>query len=148
GMNLVHLMSVFGREGIRVEKAVGTDFSPVLIEAAKREAGKYLRDDAKRNLEFYEVSNESLVADILAHAGVEKAKVKNAFHFILGVNTIRYCHDADKEQDCARDLFDLLVPGGMCVVIDMNDRYPCFRSDLKNRFSGQKEEECYVPSLE
>src|SRR6266850_8449102 len=38
GMNLLHLMSVLKQQGIRVEKAVGTDFSPVLIEAARREA--------------------------------------------------------------------------------------------------------------
>ena len=28
GMNLVHLMSVLRQAGVRVEKAVGTDFSP------------------------------------------------------------------------------------------------------------------------
>jgi SAM-dependent methyltransferase len=38
GMNLIHLMAVLNQEGIKVEKATGTDFSPVLIEAAKREA--------------------------------------------------------------------------------------------------------------
>jgi len=35
GMNLLHLMSVLSRQGIRVEQAIGTDFSPVLIEAAQ-----------------------------------------------------------------------------------------------------------------
>src|SRR5947208_15765554 len=38
GMNLLHLISVLGQEGIRVESAIGADFSPVLIEAARREA--------------------------------------------------------------------------------------------------------------
>jgi hypothetical protein len=49
---------------------------------------------------------------------------------------------------CARDIASLLVPGGVCVVIDMNDRFLFFRSALKNRFRKQNEEECYVPSLE
>ena len=48
----------------------------------------------------------------------------------------------------ARDIFDLLVPGGVCVAIDMNDRFPVFRSDLNNRLRLKKEKQCYVPSLE
>src|SRR5258706_6782270 len=52
GMNLVHLISVLEREGIRIEKAVGTDFSPVLINAAEQEAMHYLLPDAQRILEF------------------------------------------------------------------------------------------------
>ena len=44
--------------------------------------------------------------------------------------------------------FHLLVPGGVCVVIDMNNRFPLFRSDLKNRLRRKKEKQCYVPSLE
>src|SRR5436190_23151540 len=37
GMNLVHLTAVLDREGIQVESAIGADFSPVLIEEARRE---------------------------------------------------------------------------------------------------------------
>jgi SAM-dependent methyltransferase len=148
GMNLVHLISILEREGIRVEKAVGTDFSPVLINAAKHEAMNYLRPDAQRILEFHVAKNQSLVADLSASGGTEQNGPANSFDFILGVNTIRYCHAAKEELDCARDIFNLLAPGGVCVVIDMNNRYPCFRSDLKNRFRREKEEECYVPSLE
>ena len=36
GMNLIHLISVLGKEGIRIEKAVGTDFSPVLKYSLER----------------------------------------------------------------------------------------------------------------
>ena len=148
GMNLLHLFSVLSSEGVHIERAIGTDFSPVLIEAAKRETSNYVRNDDKRKLEFYVAKNESLVEDLSASSGMDKAKLKNSFHFIFGVNTIRYCHAAKKEMDCARDIFDLLMPGGICVVIDMNNRYPFFRSDLKNRFRRHKEEECYVPSLD
>jgi SAM-dependent methyltransferase len=148
GMNLLHLISVLKKEGINVEKAYGSDFSPVLIEAATRESKSYLQASDLRSLEFHVAKNETLKRDIAASAGIQPAKLENSFHFIFGVNTIRYCHAAKNEMDCARDIMDMLVPGGVCVVIDMNNRYPFFRSDLKARLHNTKEEECYVPSLE
>jgi hypothetical protein len=50
--------------------------------------------------------------------------------------------------DCAQDISKLLVPGGVCVVIDMNNRFPIFRSSVNNLFRQQKQEECYLPTLE
>ena len=149
GMNLVHLMSVFERGAVGVETAVGTDFSPVLIEAARREAKNYLNERNSQKISFHVAKNETLVEDLVASMAVEKEALKNSFHFILGVNTIRYCHRAKKQVECARDVFDMLAPGGVCVVIDMNDRFPLFRSALKSRFGGRSEalEECYIPSL-
>jgi len=148
GMNLLHLLSVLSREGINVASAVGTDFSPVLIETAAHEAKSYLREDELRKVEFHVAKNESMIVDLAASTQMEKSSLERSFHFILGINTIRYCHAAKKEMDNAQDIFNLLVPGGICVVIDMNNRFPFFRSDLRNRFHRQKEEECYVPSLE
>ena len=148
GMNLLHLISILSREGIQVESAIGTDFSPVLIEAAKHELKRYIRDEEQRKVEFHVAKNETLIDDLTASKGRTRSDLESSFHFILGVNTIRYCHRAGKELDCAQTIFDLLVPGGICVVIDMNDRFPLFRSALKNRFRKPKEEECYLPSLE
>jgi SAM-dependent methyltransferase len=148
GMNLVHLVSVLKQEGIKVERAVGTDFSPVLIEAAKREAGNYLSAEDQRKIVFYVAKNESLISDIAAASGTDRAQLLNSFDFILGVNTIRYCHRFHRELDCAREILALLSPGGICVNIDMNNRFPAFRSALKNRFRKIKEEECYIPSLQ
>ena len=150
GMNLVHLVSVLQREAIRVERAIGTDFSPVLIEAAKSEAKSYLREEERNKVEFHVAKNETLIDELSVTTEIEKSNLENSFHFVLGVNTFRYCHRAKKELDCARDIFDLLTPGGVCVVIDMNNRFPAFRSALKNRLRGQRvnEEECYLPSLE
>lgn len=148
GMNLLHLISVLRGEGVRIERAVGTDFSPVLIEAAQREAKNLLGPDELNRLEFYQAKNESLLGDLSVALKREKSDLQGAFDFIFGVNTIRYCHDAGNELDCAKDIFELLVPGGVCVVIDMNCRFPLFRSDLKNRLRKIKEEECYVASLE
>jgi len=42
GMNLLHLVSVLSRDGFNVASAIGTDFSPVLIQAANKEAQSYL----------------------------------------------------------------------------------------------------------
>lgn len=147
GMNLVHFTSILRKKGLRLERAVGTDFSPVLIDAAKREARAYLGGDDQRKLEFHVAKNETLVRDLANATGVEPASLSGSFDFILGVNTIRYCHRGQREIDCARDIMELLIPGGVCVVIDMNDRFPAFKSALKNRFRRVNEEECYLPSL-
>lgn len=145
----MHLISVFERGAVGVEAAVGTDFSPVLIEAARREAKNYLREEQIPKVSFHVAKNETLIDDLVASMGTEEAILRDSFHLILGVNTMRYCHRAKKEVDCARDIFDMLVPGGVCVNIDMNDRFPFFRSALKRRLHGQMDapEDCYVPSL-
>ena len=148
GMNLIRLLAILRNAGIRVKKAIGTDFSPVLIDAAKREASDLLARDDLERLEFYVAKNEQLIDDLVATAAGNRSELENSFHFILGVNTIRYCHAGKKEMDNARDILNLLVPGGVAVAIDMNNRFPLFRSDLKNRFRREKEEECYVPSLD
>jgi SAM-dependent methyltransferase len=148
GMNLLHLISMLSSNGIHVAHAVGTDFSPAMIETARREATDYLRGKDFHSLKFYIARNESLISDLSTSAGIDKSSLQNSFHFILGVNTIRYCHDAKRERDCVRDIFNLLLPGGICVVIDMNNRFPLFRSDLRNRLRLKKEKQCYVPSLE
>jgi SAM-dependent methyltransferase len=148
GMNLIRLLAILRNAGIRVKKAIGTDFSPVLIDAAKREARDLLAQGDLEHLEFYVAKNERLIDDLATTAPRNRSELENSFHFILGVNTIRYCHAAKKEMDNARDILNLLVPGGVAVIIDMNNRFPLFRSDLKNRFRREKEEECIVPSLE
>ena len=150
GMNLLHLVSVLGRHGFKIESAIGTDFSPVLIEAANRETENYLTQSQRNRVQFCVAKNETLLEELSAGLGKEPSKLEKSFHFIIGVNTIRYCHRSGKQLDCARDIFRLLAPGGVCVVIDMNDRFPAFRSALKNKFRDRKEreEECYLPSLE
>jgi SAM-dependent methyltransferase len=148
GMNLLRLISTLSSSGFRIAEAIGTDFSPAMVETAKREARDYLRGQDLRSPEFCVAKNESLISDLAASAGIEKSSLQNSFHFVLGVNTIRYCHDAKKERDCVSDIFNLLVPDGICVVIDMNNRFPLFRSDLRNKLRRKKEKQCYVPSLE
>jgi SAM-dependent methyltransferase len=149
-MNLLHLIRVLSLEGIQVAGAIGTDFSPVLIQAATQEAQSYLTVQERSRVQFCVAKNETLLEELSASLGQESSELENSFQFIIGVNTIRYCHRAGKQLECARDILRLLVPGGVCVVIDMNDRFPAFRSALKNKLRGKKkqEEECYLPSLD
>jgi len=148
GMNLLHLVSVLRREGIKVSRAIGTDFSPVLIESAKRETKSYLSEEDQRTVDFYVAKNETLLSDLSVATGQVRSELESSFHLILGVNTIRYCHRANRELDCAQDISRLLVPRGICVAIDMNDRFPLFRSAVKDRSRKHKLDECYLPSLE
>ena len=148
GMNLLHLISVLQKKAINVETAIGADFSPVMIGTAKRETRHFLGEAAAQKIQFHIAKNETLLADLSAATGTEPSTLKDSFHFVFAVNTIRYCHAANTEMDCARDVFDLLVPGGVCVVIDMNKGFPLFRTEVKNRFRWKKREECYIPSLE
>jgi SAM-dependent methyltransferase len=147
GMNLIHLLSMLTEEGLKVERAVGTDFSPALIEAANKEAKTYLREADQRKVAFQVAKNESLIEDLANTSGTERSRWASSFDFILGVNTIRYCHRGQRQTKCASDLMELLAPGGICVVIDMNDRFPAFRSALKNHFRKIRVEECYLPAL-
>ena len=43
--------------------------------------------------------------------------------------------------------YELLTEGGVCIVIDMNDRFPAFRSRFRDRMSKVKEA-YYLPSLD
>ncbi|HTE90835.1 MAG TPA: class I SAM-dependent methyltransferase [Terriglobales bacterium] len=150
GMNLLHLVGVLNREGVKVLQGVGTDFSPVLIDTAKREAKDYLPDVDRQRIEFYVARNETLMEDLSPVLGKSRSEMEESFDFILGINTIRYCHREKKEMDCAQAIFDLLVPRGVCVVIDMNDRFPLFRSALKDRLRGEdrSKPDYYLPSLQ
>jgi len=150
GMNLVHLISILKREGIKVQSAIGTDFSPVLIDAARNEASSYLSKEDQNRVEFYVGKNETLIDDLSKSLGKSRNELLGSFDFILGVNTFRYCHRASAEYDCAKHVYDLLIPGGISVMIDMNDRFLFFRSSWKEGISKQKEKggDSYIPSLD
>ena len=124
GMNLIHLLSMFGSRGIKIDRACGTDFSPVLIEAAKKEADKYLPPAMRERTEFLVAKNEALIDDISRHTGKAGNDLKEMFHLILGVNTFRYCFRLRKERVSAQQIHDLLMPGGVSIMIDMNDQIP------------------------
>ena len=116
GMNLLHLVSILRQGGVKIEKAMGTDFSPVLIDAAKSESGSYLRPEEQGKIEFHVANNDNLVRDIAAATHTGREQLLGSFDFILGVNTMRYSHRAGSEINCARDIMDLLVPAACASI--------------------------------
>jgi SAM-dependent methyltransferase len=146
GMNLMGLLARLESRGIAVEEAYGTDFSAALIESARREAQAFIPAKDREKVRFHVARNERLSLDLAAASGRTVETLHGSFDFIFGVNTFRYCHRLQKADDCASDIFRLLRPGGVCVMIDMNDRFPLFRSHLKG--SVESPEEAYLPSLE
>jgi SAM-dependent methyltransferase len=146
GMNLIGLLARLESRGVAVEEAYGTDFSATLIESAQREAKAFVPAKDREKVRFHVARNERLSLDLAAATGRAAETLQGSFDFIFGVNTFRYCHRLQKSDDCASDIYRLLRPGGVCVMIDMNDRFPLFRSHLKG--SVESPEEAYLPSLE
>lgn len=146
GMNIIELVSLLEKRGVAVESAYGTDFSPRLVETAREEAKAKLLPRLAEKLAFHVARNEKLAEDLATARSKPVADFLGTFDLIVGVNTFRYCHRLGKEQDCALDIFGLLRPGGISVMIDMNDRFPAFRSHLKGAVEDPAE--CFLPSLE
>jgi SAM-dependent methyltransferase len=145
GMNLIGLVSRLQQQGVPVESAVGADFSEALVASAKQEAKRFLPAPLAAKVSFHVARNETLRRDLSRGTGISEAELGGKFDLILGVNTFRYCHRLGNSQDCANDIFALLRPGGMSVMIDMNDRFPLFRSHLKG--TVESKEEAYLPTL-
>jgi len=146
GMNIITLLTLLERKGIPVECAYGTDFSPRLVESAGQEAKAGLTPALANKLSFHVARNEKLNEDLAAASGRRTEDFVGFFDLIIGVNTFRYCHRLGKSQECAADIYRMLKPGGVCVNIDMNDKFPAFRSRLKH--SVEDPTECYLPTLE
>ena len=145
GMNITRLVSLLESRGVPVESAYGTDFSPRLVEAAKQEAKAFLSPNLAAKMNFHVAHNEKLVEELASETQGDK-DLLGSFDLIIGVNTFRYCHRFGNQTECASDIYRLLKPGGICVNIDMNDRFPAFRSRLKGQELDRAE--CYLPSLD
>jgi SAM-dependent methyltransferase len=147
GMNLLHLVSLLERRGIAVDYAIGTDFSPALVESARAEARDFLAPQLMNKVQFCVARNEALIADITHELSLPIESQAGSFDLIFGVNTVRYCHRLKNEQDCADGVFQLLAEGGVCISIDMNSGFPAFRSRFRNLMT-KPDESCYLPSLD
>jgi SAM-dependent methyltransferase len=146
GMNIITLLSLLEKKGIPVECAYGTDFSPRLLEAAAQDAKTLLPAGLSKKLSFHVACNERLAEDLSAARKRPVEELIGYFDLVMGVNTFRYAHRLGKAQECANDIYRMLRPGGVCINIDMNDRFPVFRSKLKRK--AEDPAECYIPSLE
>jgi SAM-dependent methyltransferase len=147
GMNLIWIVKRLLDRKINLDFACGTDFSPKMIEAAKKETSSGLPSPASGKVSFHAVANESLGRDLPNVLGRPLADLQNSFDLIVGVNTFRYCFRLGLQVDAANDIFSLLQPGGRTVMIDMNSSFPFFRSKLRNLLTKPQNQPS-LPSLE
>jgi SAM-dependent methyltransferase len=145
GMNLIRLVSLLEERRIPVAEAYGADFSVPLVESARAEARRFTPRGFGGRISFHVARNEHLAEDLASASGASPGSLDGSFDLIVGVNTFRYCHRLAAERTCASDIYRLLRPGGVSVMIDMNDRFPLFRSHLTR--STESAEETYLPSL-
>ena len=146
GMNLITMIPLLEGQGWSIERAYGTDFSDRLIEAANREARASLAPEQLQKLSFSVARNEHLADDVASGAKIPRKALVGYFHIILGVNTFRYCHRLGKQHECARDISEMLAPGGLCINIDMNRAFPAFKSKFRRR-KRTTPLETYLPTL-
>lgn len=148
GMNLFKLIELFEQQGAHIETGFGADFSAPMIEAACAEALRHLPSKLHQRVRFVVANNETLADDLADGLGHRAEEIEGTFDVVVGVNTFRYCHRLKKEVECAKDIFRLLGPGGYSIMIDMNSRFPLFRSRLAGMLSRRSSDaECYLPSL-
>jgi SAM-dependent methyltransferase len=147
GMNLLKVVELIHREGAQIDEAIGADFSPRMIEAARQDGVRHLPRELAGRVRFTVASNETLARDLATGLGRRAEELEGTFDLVVGVNTFRYSHRLQKADDCARDIWRLLAPGGYSVMIDMNRRFPLFRSRLADMVRGRRSEEAYLPSL-
>lgn len=147
GMNLLHLISVLEPRGIKLDFACGTDFSETLIGAARSETNTYFAPNQLNRVRFAVARNEDLIEEGASGLGLRKDVLLGSFDLVFGVNTIRYCHRLKNVDRCVAGISELLRVGGVCVVIDMNRRFPAFRSRLRS-WPNRDAEDTFLPSIE
>jgi SAM-dependent methyltransferase len=128
GMNLLYIVRLLAAKGVPLGAAIGTDFSKPLIAAAEREKNKAADPAMRESISFLEASNESLLADLARGLSQRPSSLHESFDLVVGVNTFRYALRLRKQESTARDIARLLAPGGYSIMIDMNDKFPFFRS--------------------
>jgi SAM-dependent methyltransferase len=146
GMNLLRIVELLRSEGARLERAYGADFSRPMIEAARNEARQHLPQDLTAKLTYVVAGNENLAGDLCRELKATKDALLGTFDLIVGVNTTRYAHRLERENELSKDIFDLLRPGGQTIMIDMNRYFPFFRSRLREGFP-KRGDAAYIPSL-
>lgn len=147
GMNLLYIFKLLVSKGVPIVAAIGTDFSKPILQAAEKERDTLIDPENRKKITFLLASNESLLNDLARGVSQNESSLQNRFDLIVGVNTFRYAVRLHKEQNCANDIASLLVPGGCSIMIDMNNRFPLFKSKLRERITKPKTQ-TLLPSLE
>jgi 2-polyprenyl-3-methyl-5-hydroxy-6-metoxy-1,4-benzoquinol methylase len=148
GMNLLYLVSTLVRRGIRVDFACGTDFSETLVTAARSEANRYLPSDQTNKVRFTVARNENLVEEGAKGLGIGRGELLGSFDLLVGINTIRYAHRLNNVDRCLDGISALLRDEGVCIVIDMNNKFPAFRSRFRQQSLKHDEKATLLPTLD
>jgi SAM-dependent methyltransferase len=146
GMNLVQLIRLFQAQGAQLTEAIGTDFSPPMIDAARNEAKQQLSVELNAVTTYVVARHETITRDLASGLGVSLGELQNTFDLILGVNTFRYAHRLKKDETFARELFTLLRPGGYSIMIDMNRGFRFVGSHAHDLCTRAKQR-YYIPSV-
>jgi SAM-dependent methyltransferase len=146
GMNLLQLIRLFQAQGARLADAIGTDFSPPMIEAARSEAKQQLPVELNAVTTYLVARHETITRDLASGLGAPLRELQNTFDLILGVNTFRYAHRLKKDETFARELFALLRPGGYSIMIDMNRGFRFVGSRVHDLCTRAKQR-YYIPSV-
>jgi len=146
GMNLFHILNLMVSKGLSIDLAVGTDFSTILLDAATKEADIFLNSELKNRVFFIPASNESLKHDLSIGLQHFRTSGPALFDLIVGVNTFRYALRLHKGQECANDIASMLAPGGYSIMIDMNCKFPFFKSEFL-KFKKKRTIQTWIPSL-
>lgn len=146
GMNLLYIVALLEAKGVPIAAAIGTDFSKPLLQAAEREKNGVMDPESRKRITFLEASNESLLSDLAGGLSQTQSSLCNSFNLVVGVNTFRYAIRLQRQRDTANDITRLLAPGGYSIMIDMNDKYPFFRSRNGDRY-GKPTTQTWLPSL-
>ncbi len=147
GMNLLHIFRLLLSKDIPVLAAVGTDFSQPLLDAAEREKEMLIDPENRDKIAFLRASNETLLDDLRKGMSQSAESLPGSFELVVGVNTFRYAIRLEKQQSCADDIAALLAPGGYSIMIDMNNKFPCFKSRFRGNNSKPKTQ-TRLPSLQ
>ncbi|HVT93850.1 MAG TPA: class I SAM-dependent methyltransferase [Bryobacteraceae bacterium] len=148
GMNLLHLTSAMRRKGIGVNFACGTDFSQSLIAAARKEASSFGGPNQFDRVRFTVARNEALIEEAAKGLEVGQSELAGSFDLVFGVNTIRYAHRLDNVDRCVDGIRRLLRKGGLCIIIDMNRKFPAFRSRFRDVLKERDEKATLLPTLD
>ena len=133
--------------GVRLRRR-NESFAPRLITAAGEEISHYRRAIQTDKVKFTVASNEDLVEQGARGLGVARDELIGSFDLVFGVNTIRYNHRLGNVDRCVGSIRQLLKQGAICIVIDMNRKFPAFRSRLREWRTKQDEHSIFLPSLD
>ena len=145
-MNLLEVVKLFYAQGAQHVDGIGTDFSVPMVEAAHVEAKKHLPRELSGAVRYFKARNETLSLELASCLGVLAQDLFGTFDIVLGVNTFRHAYRMDKDNDCARDIFNLLRPGGFSIMMDMNRGFQFVGSRMHD-LCMQAKRRYYIPTV-